>query len=157
MLGPSFATRLRDTSVTAIATVIGAVLALVGVYLTGWFAYASKDEELRYHLVEVSLGILRDDPKGESDDMKKVRVWAIRLIERDSGVQFPAEAVKALTDNPLRSEEIGTCTIVTAGAPDTAIPSLSQAQCRATANAMKGAAQWVPGPAVVQPGAGGAK
>ena len=82
---PSFAVRLRDTSVTAIATVIGAVLTLIGIYFTGWFAYASKDEELRSHLVEVALGILREDPKGESDDMKKVRVWAIRLRRAQFG------------------------------------------------------------------------
>jgi hypothetical protein len=153
---PSFAVRLRDTSVTAIATVIGAVLTLVGVYLTGWFAYASKDEELRSHLVEVALGILREDPKGESDDMKKVRVWAIKLIARNSGVEFPKEAVTALTDSPLRTEEIGACTVVTAGAPDTVIPNLSPASCSATANALKGAAHWVPGPAV-QPNSDSAK
>jgi hypothetical protein len=133
--------------------VIGAVLTLFGVYLTGWFAYASKDEELRSHLVEVALGILREDPKGESDDMKKVRVWAIKLIERNSGVEFPKEAIKALTDSPLRSEEIGSCTIATAGAPDAALPSMSQAQCFAAATAMKGSAAWSPAPAAGQSGA----
>ncbi len=150
---PSFAVRLRDTSVTAIATVIGAVLTLIGIYFTGWFAYASKDEELRSHLVEVALGILREDPKGESDDMKKVRVWAIRLVERNSGVEFPKEAIKALTDSPLRGEEIGSCTIATAGAPNAALPSMTQAQCFTVATAMKGSAAWSPAPAASQAGA----
>jgi hypothetical protein len=101
----SIQSRLRDASVSAIATVIGAVLALVGVYLTGWFTYASKDEELRYHLVEVALGILRADPKKEN--IKPVRLWAMDVIERDSGVKFSEGAREALSEHEIPGVKSG--------------------------------------------------
>jgi len=79
-------TRVRDVSVTAIATILGAILALVGVYVTGWFNYASKDEELRVHLVDIAIGILRSDPKDEG--IKPIREWAMDIIDRNSGIQL---------------------------------------------------------------------
>ena len=42
ILDAKFAARIRDVSVTAIATVIGGVLTVVGVYLTGWFAHPQR-------------------------------------------------------------------------------------------------------------------
>src|SRR5258708_38645126 len=39
-------TRLKDASITAIATVVVGTLALAGTAATGWFGFASKDEEL---------------------------------------------------------------------------------------------------------------
>jgi hypothetical protein len=103
-------TRLRDVSVSAIATVIGAALALGGVYLTGWFTYASKDEELRYHLVEVALNILRADPT--KADIKPVRLWAMDVIERDSGVKFSQDARAALSDHEIPGVKPGDVAVI---------------------------------------------
>jgi len=79
---------------------MGAILALVGVYITGWFTYTSKDEELKVHLVEIAIGILRADPK---EDVAPARSWAIDIIERDSGVKFEPEDRAALLHKPIKS------------------------------------------------------
>ena len=50
-------------------------------------SFASKDEELRVHLVEIAIGILRADPK---EDVASARGWAIDVIEKDSGDSFNA-------------------------------------------------------------------
>jgi hypothetical protein len=47
-------------------------------------SFASKDEELRVHLVEIAIGILRAAPK---EDVTPARGWAIDVIEKNSGVQ----------------------------------------------------------------------
>lgn len=150
MLNPRLAARLRDASVTAIASVIGGVLTLVGVYLTGWFAYSAKDEELRYHLVEVALGILNVDPKDESDEQKQIRGWAIELIGLDSGVKFPEKAAQALKDHPLQIERLGVCTVSGPGL-DREVSGLSPSQCSAVAQASGGVAHWAPAAARTRP------
>ncbi|MGA8583662.1 MAG: hypothetical protein WB715_07470 [Roseiarcus sp.] len=94
--------RIRNVSVTAIATIIGAVLALVGVYITGWFTYVSKDEELRVHLVEIAIGILRADPK---EDVAPARSWAIDIIDLYSGVKFLPQDRAALLHKPIKTLE----------------------------------------------------
>ena len=101
MTETSFAARLRDTSVTAMATVIGATLAFIGVYVTGYFSYASKDEELKVHLIEVAFGILRADPK---DKIEPARGWAIAIIEKNSGIPFSDSDKKALLSQPINSK-----------------------------------------------------
>ena len=93
MLEASFAAKLKDASITAIATVAVGALALMGALATGWFSLASKDQELRVHLVEIAIGILRADPK---EDVAPARQWAIDVIERDSGVRFTPEDRAAL-------------------------------------------------------------
>ena len=99
MSDTNFQQRLRDVSITAIATVIGAILALIGVYVTGWFSYASKDEELRVHLVEIALGVLRADPKDTG--LTPVREWAMDIIDRNSGVHFSQGARQALSNHQI--------------------------------------------------------
>jgi hypothetical protein len=60
-----------------IAAAVGGVLALIAAVATGWFGYASKDEELRVHLVEIAIRILRADPAKE--DVAPAREWAMEL------------------------------------------------------------------------------
>jgi hypothetical protein len=55
---------VNDWIKAAIAAAVGGVLALIAAVATGWFSFASKDEELRIHLVEIAIGILRADPAG---------------------------------------------------------------------------------------------
>jgi hypothetical protein len=47
---------------------------------TGWFSFASKDEELRVHLVEIAIGILRADPK---EDVAPARDGQLKLSKRN--------------------------------------------------------------------------
>jgi hypothetical protein len=102
MAEASFAARLKDASITAIATVLVGALTLAGAVATGWFGFASKDEELKVRLVEIAIGILRADPAKE--DIAPARGWAIEVIERDSGVKFSAEDRAALLHKPLKAD-----------------------------------------------------
>jgi hypothetical protein len=77
-----------------------AVLALAGVLATAWSAYASKDEELRVHLVEIAIGILRADPTKE--DVAPARAWAMDAIDKYSGLRpFTADERAALVHKPI--------------------------------------------------------
>jgi len=77
---------------------IGALLGSLAAIATGYLTYASKDQELRVHLVEIAIGILRADPK---DDIVPARGWAINIIEQKSGVVFSDEDRKALLHKPI--------------------------------------------------------
>jgi hypothetical protein len=52
----------------------------------GYLTFASKDQELKVHLVEIAIGILRADPK---EDVTPARGWARDIIEKNSGVPSP--------------------------------------------------------------------
>ena len=83
----SFAGGIAVGVIVAVATVAAAVA-------TGWFSFASKDEELRVHLVEIAIGILRADPK---EDVSPARSWAMDAIDKYSGLRpFTAEERAAL-------------------------------------------------------------
>ena len=77
-----------------------AVLALAGVLATALSAYASKDEELKVHLVEIAIGILRADPTKE--DVAPARAWAMDAIDKYSGLRpFTADERAALLHKPI--------------------------------------------------------
>jgi hypothetical protein len=77
-----------------------AVLALAGVIATAWSAYASKDEELKVHLVEIAMGILRADPAKE--DVAPARARAMDAIDKYSGLRpFTADERAALLHKPI--------------------------------------------------------
>jgi hypothetical protein len=84
--------------VTAVASVVAALLVFAGGFATAWFASASKDQELRVHLVEIAIGILRAGPK---EDVTPARGWALNIIEKNSGVKFSDEDRLALLHKPL--------------------------------------------------------
>ena len=71
--------------VTALVGLAGALLGAVGNAATGWFTYASKGEEVRVRLVEIALTILREK-------VTPAREWAMKVIERNSRVEFRASA-----------------------------------------------------------------
>jgi hypothetical protein len=84
----------------AIGAAIGGVLALIAAVATGWFSFASKDEELKVHLVEIAIGILRADPKTE--DVAGARGWAMDAIDKYSGLRpFTAAERDALTKKSI--------------------------------------------------------
>ena len=69
----------------------------------GWFTYAGKDQELKVHLVEIAVSILRADPK---EDVGGARGWALDIMERNSGVPFSADDRAALLHKPLKVVDI---------------------------------------------------
>ena len=89
---------MDDWLKVSIGAAVGGILTLAAAVATGWFSFASKNEELRVHLVEIAIGILRADPK---DNVTPARAWAIDVIEKNSGVPFLEEDRKALMLGPI--------------------------------------------------------
>jgi hypothetical protein len=89
---------LSGGAVALLTGLVGAVAGFRGAAATAWFGFASKDEELRVHLVEIAIGILRADPK---EDVSPARGWAIDIIEQKSGVKFSPVDRAALLHKPL--------------------------------------------------------
>jgi hypothetical protein len=87
--------RARDVTITAAAGIIASILTLAGIYTTGWFNYASKDEELHVQLVEMAVGILKE-PKAAGE--AQPRNWAIDVMEKNTDVKMLPEERKLLVD-----------------------------------------------------------
>jgi hypothetical protein len=86
----------------AVIGIVGA-LGVVGAALaTGYYGFASKDEELRVHLVELAIGILKADPK---EGVAPARAWAIEVIEKNSGIPFDNDDRAALLNKPILSKD----------------------------------------------------
>jgi hypothetical protein len=91
---------VEDWLKVSIAAAVGGVLALVAAVATGLISSASKDEELKVHLVEIAMGILRADPTKE--DVAGARGWAMDAIDKYSGLRpFTAAERDALTHKPI--------------------------------------------------------
>lgn len=91
---------MEEWAKVIVGGVIGAVGLAVAAFATGWFGYASKNEELHVHLVEIAFGILEADPK---QGVSPARGWAIEVIENNSGVKFSDEDRAALLHQPIES------------------------------------------------------
>jgi hypothetical protein len=89
--------------VAALGGVIVGALGFATAVAGGWFTYAGKDQELKVHLVEIAVSILRADPK---EDVGGARGWALDIMERNSGVPFSADDRAALLHKPLKIVDI---------------------------------------------------
>lgn len=94
-LSGTVASGLKVALVSAAAAVIGAALTFAGVYYTGWFNYASKDEEFRFNLVKLATGIL-NIPK--ADGQAQPRNWAIDVMVHYSGIPMNGDERNLLVD-----------------------------------------------------------
>jgi hypothetical protein len=84
---------------STIVVVLVAVLSAVATFGASYLAFASKDQELKVHLVEIAISILRADPKKE--DVAPARGWALDVIAKNSGVPFSEQDREALLHKPL--------------------------------------------------------
>ena len=84
--------------VVALVAVLSALIGAGATLGVAYFTFASKDQELKVHLVEIAIGILRADPK---EDVTPARGWALDVIEKNSGVPFTQEDRQALLHKPL--------------------------------------------------------
>jgi hypothetical protein len=100
--GPSTPVSL-NTTLAALGGVIVGAIGFATAVATGWFTYAGKDQELKVHLVEIAVSILRADPK---EDVGGARGWALDIMERNSGVPFSADDRAALLHKPLKTVDI---------------------------------------------------
>jgi len=84
--------------VVGIVAVLAAAIAGAASFGAAYLAFASKDQELKVHLVEIAIGILRADPK---EDVAPARGWALDVIEKNSRVPFSPQDREALLHKPL--------------------------------------------------------
>jgi hypothetical protein len=84
--------------VVALVAVFSALIGAGATLGVAYFTFASKDEELKVHLVEIAIGILRAAP---TEDVTPARGWALDVIEKNSGVPFTKEDREALLHKPL--------------------------------------------------------
>jgi hypothetical protein len=97
---------MDDWLKAAIGGAVGGIFVLIAAVATSWFSFASKDEELRVHLVEIAMGILRADPSKE--DVAPARAWALDAIDKASGLRpFTEEERAALLHKPLGFADSG--------------------------------------------------
>lgn len=85
--------------------VIGAAAGVIAALVTSAFTYASRDRELSIRLVEIGIGILRDDP--EKSGVSAARRWATTIIGKNSGERFTAEEVDILLRKPIGYQDFG--------------------------------------------------
>jgi hypothetical protein len=84
--------------VVALVAVFSALIGAGATLGVAYFTFASKDQELKVHLVEIAVSILRADPK---EDVTPARGWALDVIEKNSGVPFSAQDRESLLHKPL--------------------------------------------------------
>lgn len=88
----------KSPLVVALVAVFSGLIGAGATLGVAYFTFASKDQELKVHLVEIATGILRADPK---EDVSPARGWALDIIEKNSGVPFSQEDREALLHKPL--------------------------------------------------------
>lgn len=81
---------------------IAAFGGIVAAAVTSGLNYWSRDRELNIRLVEIGIGILRDDP--EKSGVFSARRWAIEVIQNNSGVNFTQDERNELLRKPLGYE-----------------------------------------------------
>lgn len=74
--------------------VIPVVLALVG----HWVTQAVKEREVQGKFVELAIGILKEPPSEESQNLRK---WAISIVDKHSGVPMSDETREELQNAPI--------------------------------------------------------
>jgi hypothetical protein len=100
MAEPSRTALAGNTTLAALGGVLVGALGFATAVATAWFTYAGKDQELRVHLVEIAVSILRADPK---EDVGGAREWALEIMEHKSGIMFTAEDRAVLLHKPLKT------------------------------------------------------
>jgi hypothetical protein len=91
-------------ALTVVTGLLGALAGFGGAVATGWFAFASKDEELRVRLVEIAIGILSADPS--KTDLTPARGWAMDIIDQKSGVKFSDADRAALLHQAIDTKDL---------------------------------------------------
>lgn len=71
---------------------------MMGAIITGGFSYFSHQRDLDAKMIELSVGILRADPKPETEPLRE---WAINVINKRAGFQFNAQQRAILLKKPL--------------------------------------------------------
>src|SRR5262245_44394886 len=96
-------TKLKDAwdKAEILAKISGAVLLPVVTICIAYLLNASiQERSARVRMVELAVEILKSDPKVEGNT-NYMRGWAVEVLQRNSEVPLPPEAVKGLMELPL--------------------------------------------------------
>ncbi|MGH9427799.1 MAG: hypothetical protein ACRD2L_16040 [Terriglobia bacterium] len=84
-----------------LAKILGAVLLPVITICIAYMLNASiQDRSARVRMIELAVEILKSDPKA-STNVNYMRGWALEVLQKNSEVPLPKEAVSALMELPL--------------------------------------------------------
>ena len=84
-----------------LAKILGAVLLPVVTICIAYMLNASiQDRSARVRMVELAVEILKSDPKPETNT-SYMRGWAIEVLQKNSEVPLPKEALRTLMELPL--------------------------------------------------------
>jgi hypothetical protein len=67
---------------TSVASAVGALIGALAAPFLGW---ATTERQVDAKMLEMGVGILREAPKVDDDPM---RSWAIKVVEKKSGISF---------------------------------------------------------------------
>ena len=85
----------KDVIVPLLAAGVGAAATLS----VSWFGFLNKDRELDIRMLEIALGILREDPA--KSKIAAARGWAIDVINASAPVQIEGEARQQLINQRI--------------------------------------------------------
>jgi|GEM_PF-5598720 len=97
---------------STVAALSGALIGALATLSIAGLGYFNKNRDLDIKMVEIALGILREDP--EKSNIAAVRSWAVDLLDAYSGVPLSTQARSEL----LKEQLIGNFYII---APDEAM------------------------------------
>jgi hypothetical protein len=85
-----------NSSVTT--ALIAAGFGLVGGLIGGALDYVVREREINVKMVEIAVGLLREDPKGR---LQPAREWAVQVIDDNSDTPLSDAARQALLNCPV--------------------------------------------------------
>src|SRR5690349_22032256 len=101
MTNPEGKTKDSWDKAEIVAKILGAVLLPVVTICIAYLLNASiQERSARVRMVELAVEILKSDPKAEAKE-NYMRGWAVEVLQRNSELPLPHEAVKALMELPL--------------------------------------------------------
>ncbi len=95
--------RQKDTwdKAEVLAKILGVVLLPVITICIAYLLNASiQDRSARVRMVELAVEILKSDPKAATN-ANYMRGWAVEVLQKNSEVPLPKEAIRALMELPL--------------------------------------------------------
>jgi hypothetical protein len=106
--------------------VAGAIGVVAGALVTGLFSHFDHKGDIDAKMIELSIGVLRAEPTGDSGPLRE---WAVETIEDRANFKFTPEQHSILVKRPLKvgayssnPYDSGDPTLTLGGRPDPAPP-----------------------------------
>jgi hypothetical protein len=82
---------------------VGAAGAIIGGAMVAFVDYVVREREIDVKMVEIAVGLLREDPKGP---LQPARQWAVEVIDDLSGIKLTPAARAALVNCPVDLSDV---------------------------------------------------